>query len=185
MSARSDHLHHPPPPSYRKPAPPWSIQTAMYTLDLPDDDRLRTYDAIDIETVGFDGAEDCLVAVGVGFVDDGAREIDVHTLRETESDEAALVDESFAWFDRCQPDDPVTYNHAEFDLSFLRDKLASLDREPTVAAADDAQYLSQQAIATRLTLPLRSFKLALQHHSRRRYRPTLNRRSRPRAHLEE
>ncbi|MDX1744975.1 MAG: ribonuclease H-like domain-containing protein, partial [Halobacteriales archaeon] len=77
----------------------------MYTLDLPDDARLRRYGALDIETDGFDGAEDHLVAVGVGFVDnDGTREVEVHTLRETRGDEAALVDAAVEWLHRRRPE---------------------------------------------------------------------------------
>lgn len=102
----------------------------MYTLDLAARDCFDAYGVLDIETTGFDGAEDDLVAIGVGYYDgSGPADVEVITRASVRNDELALVSEAFAWLDRREPEGLVTYNGADFDLPFLEAKIASLDPE--------------------------------------------------------
>lgn len=102
----------------------------MSTPDLSDSERFDRYAAIDIETDGLDGAEDALVAIGVGFQSpDTDRDVTVHTLADARGDEATLIEMALEWLHRREPDGFVTYNGAEFDLPFLDAKLATLDAD--------------------------------------------------------
>lgn len=108
----------------------------MYTLDLPESDHLETYGVLDIETDGLEGAEDHLVAIGVGSVDgSGPPEVDVLTLASARGDESALIESAIEWLDRRSPDGVVTYNGTSFDLPFLEARLSTLGLESGLGLA--------------------------------------------------
>lgn len=104
----------------------------MYTLEITDRDRFGAYGTLDIETDGFDGATNQLVAIGVGYyAAGGSPDLEVFTRRRF-ADEAALIGEAFEWLTARHPEGVVTYNGVEFDFAFLEARLEALgvDAEP-------------------------------------------------------
>ncbi|MFB6362083.1 MAG: ribonuclease H-like domain-containing protein [Halobacteriales archaeon] len=110
----------------------------MYTLDLSGPDRFGSYGILDIETTGLDGAEDDLVAVGLGYYEDSAAaDVEVITRASVRNDERALMSEAYAWLTRRKPEGLVTYNGAEFDLPFLRAKADALGVDRRLPLEDE------------------------------------------------
>lgn len=103
----------------------------MHMLNLDEDHQFGDYAALDIETDGFDGKENNLIAVGVGYYDgDGRPEIDVITRASVDNDELAVIQEAYSWLDTRNPEGVVTYNGKGFDFKFLTDKLSVLGANP-------------------------------------------------------
>lgn len=103
----------------------------MHTPDLGRDVLFKNYAAIDIETDGFDGKVNNLIAIGVGYYDgDGRPEIDVITRASVNNDELAVIQEAYSWINARNPEGVVSYNGEGFDFEFLDDKLNVLGANP-------------------------------------------------------
>jgi len=94
---------------------------------LADEDCAEKIALVDIETGGFDGATDPLIAIGTGFYDTGAdvAETTVFTLTRHQ-DEETLITDAYSWLNEYDFEALVTYHGEEFDLPFLSDKLDAL-----------------------------------------------------------
>lgn len=102
----------------------------MYTLEIDARDRFGAYGTLDIETDGFDGKTNELVAIGVGYYEaSGSPDLEVFTRRQF-ADEAALIGAAFEWLTARHPEGVVTYNGLEFDFAFLDAKLEALGVDP-------------------------------------------------------
>lgn len=112
----------------------------MYTFDLPPEKHYDQYGTIDIETDGFDGAQNQLAAVGVGVFDTGESqpEIEVFTRGDANGDEIEIVREAFSWLNARSIEAVVTYNGTKFDFSFIHDRLEALGVEdkPSIATGN-------------------------------------------------
>jgi DNA polymerase elongation subunit (family B) len=94
------------------------------------DDRYERVAVLDIETGGYDGGTDPLIAIGVGRYDqsDGTAESKTFVLN-TDVDQIALIRRAYDWIDEFAPDALVTFNGEHFDLPFLGNTIeaASVD----------------------------------------------------------
>ena len=101
----------------------------MFQCKLNADHCYDTVGTLDIETSGFDGAKDHLVAVGVGYHDtsngDDA-EVEVHTQRKCDGDERELIRSAFQWLNDRDPEALVSYKGSSFDMDFLYKKHIAL-----------------------------------------------------------
>ena len=113
-----------------------------YERTDPGHRRLAT---LDIETTGFDPDDGEVVSVGVGVHDRGtpAGAATYETFHRAGDGEAALVERALARLDEWAADGLVSYNGREFDLAFLRDRLAHLGEplEPPAVATDGARHV--------------------------------------------
>ncbi|WP_166035632.1 ribonuclease H-like domain-containing protein [Halorussus pelagicus] len=100
----------------------------MSTLDLNTEDRFPSIGTLDIETSGFDGGSEHLIAVGVGYykADGGDAEVAVHTQKDFDGDEAKLIRTTYEWLNERNPDALTTYGGEGFDFEFLDDKQTAL-----------------------------------------------------------
>jgi len=97
-----------------------------YTREDSGAQRIAT---LDIETTGFDAASEETVAVGVGLHERGAAGYEAALdcfYRETADDEAEMIRGAAERLAEYEADLLVTYNGADFDLPFLRDRLTEL-----------------------------------------------------------
>lgn len=103
-----------------------------YTLSLGDEYRYDRYAALDIETDGFDGSKNDLIAIGVGYHPvENSPEIDVMTRASVGGDELDIIRAAYDWINDRNPDGLITYNGVGFDFRFLDDKLRHLGADPT------------------------------------------------------
>lgn len=109
----------------------------MHVQNLAEEDCHSEIATLDIETDGFDGTQDNLIAIGVGYhdADAGNCEIDVVTQGRVGGSELDVIQEAYSWLNQRNPEVLVTYNGKGFDLEFLNDKLEVLvaDPRPTIA----------------------------------------------------
>lgn len=103
----------------------------MHKLDLSGSHKFDSYGVIDIETDGFDGSVNSLVAIGAGFHDgSGSPEVAVSTYVSSGYDEASIIRHAYEWLNTFSPDGLITYNGTEFDFDFLSKKIDELDIQP-------------------------------------------------------
>ncbi len=100
----------------------------MSQLDLSSEYRYSNVGTLDIETSGFDGATDDLVAIGVGYYEANGdtAEVEVHTQQDYDGDEAELIRGALDWLNNREIDTLATFNGAGFDFDFLVDKRDAL-----------------------------------------------------------
>lgn len=100
----------------------------MSQYDLSPDQCYETVGTLDIETSGFDGATEDLIAVGVGYHEAGSdhAEVEVHTQENFDGDECELIRSAYDWLHDRDPDGLATFNGAGFDFEFLADKCDAL-----------------------------------------------------------
>lgn len=113
-----------------------------YERTDPGHGRLAT---LDIETTGFDPADGEVVSLGVGVHDRGtsAGAATYETFHRTGDGEAALVERALARLGASDADGLVSYYGRDFDLAFLRDRLAYLREplDPPAVATDGARHV--------------------------------------------
>lgn len=108
----------------------------MQMHNLGEDHQFEHYAALDIETDGFNGKEDNLIAIGVGYYDGNGRpEIVVISRASVNNDEVAMIQEAYSWLNTRNPEGVVTYNGVGFDFEFINDKLETLGGEPKLTVA--------------------------------------------------
>lgn len=102
----------------------------MFQCKLNLEQCYDTVGTLDIETSGFDGATEDLIAVGVGYHDtsngDDA-EIAVHTQRQHNGDERELIRSAFQWLNSRDPEALASYKGSSFDMDFLYKKHIALE----------------------------------------------------------
>lgn len=101
----------------------------MVTIDLADRYRYDRIGTLDIETSGFDGRTDDLVAIGVGYYDATSgenAEVKVHTRKSVGGDERDLIRAAYEWLNDRGPDCLTSYKGKFFDLTFLDNKVDAL-----------------------------------------------------------
>lgn len=100
----------------------------MSTHELDSEKCHDTVGTLDIETSGFDGREDHLVAIGVGYYESGgdAADVAVHTQYDADGDEGELIRTAYDWLRERDPDCLTTFNGVGFDFDFLVDKCDAL-----------------------------------------------------------
>lgn len=112
----------------------------MFAVDLDPDQRFDSIGTLDIETNGFDGSSDELVAIGVGYYEAGREtaEVEVITRAAVRGDERTLIENAYGWLNERTPDGLATYKGASFDLTFLSDRMEVLGfrERPTMTCAD-------------------------------------------------
>lgn len=99
---------------------------------------------IDIETTGYAAAESEVVAVGVGVHERGtpADEAEYRLFyRESGDDEAATIRAAVEALEGFDADLLVTYNGAEFDLAYLRERLDLLGADPVPVGLAERNHL--------------------------------------------
>lgn len=101
----------------------------MVTINLPADQCYETIGTLDIETSGFDGVTEDLIAIGVGYYERGQDTVDVevHTQLRCDGDECELIRRAYDWLHDRDPEALATFNGAGFDFDFLVDKCDALD----------------------------------------------------------
>lgn len=100
----------------------------MFTHELNPDQCYDSIGTLDIETSGFDGATEDLIAIGVGSYEAGqdSAEVEVHTQQACDGDECELIRRAYEWLNDRDPDGLATFNGAGFDFDFLVDKCDTL-----------------------------------------------------------
>lgn len=102
----------------------------MSKLELKDEHRHENVGTLDIETSGFEGTTEHLIAVGVGYYEtDGDAEVAVHTQKDFDGDERELIRTAYEWLNERNPDALATFKGSEFDFEFLEDKQRALGFE--------------------------------------------------------
>jgi len=102
------------------------------TLDLSDDQRYHSIGTLDIETSGFDGATEDLIAIGVGYCEAHGEnaDVEVFTQKDFDGDEAELIQSAYNWLNTRNPEALATFKGSEFDFEFLEDKQQALGVTP-------------------------------------------------------
>lgn len=100
----------------------------MSTLDLSDSQRYESIGTLDIETSGFNGATEDLIAIGVGYCEANGENaaVEVFTQKDFDGDEAALIRNAYDWLNTRSPEALATFKGSEFDFDFLEDKQQAL-----------------------------------------------------------
>jgi len=98
------------------------------TLNLSDEHRYDSIGTLDIETSGFDGATEDLIAIGVGYCEANGENVavEVFTQKDFDGDEAELIQSAYEWLNTRSPDGLATFKGSEFDFEFLEDKQQAL-----------------------------------------------------------
>lgn len=112
----------------------------MFDVELDDNSRFDSIGALDIETNGFDGSTDELIAIGVGYYEAGQEEaeIEVITRAAADNDERTLIKTAYRWLNERNPDGLTTYHGTGFDFKFLDDRMETLtfSQKPTLHSSD-------------------------------------------------
>ncbi len=100
----------------------------MSRLDLSSEYPYSNVGTLDIETSGFDGRTEDLIAIGVGYyeADGDTAEVEVHTQQDYGGDEAELIRSAYDWLNNRDLDVLATFGGAGFDFDFLVDKCDAL-----------------------------------------------------------
>lgn len=100
----------------------------MFELDFSGDERYDSYGTIDIETSGFEGDSEDLIAIGMGYYEAGADDAEVKTFtrKNVTGDEQMLIQNAYEWYNSHDPDALVSFGGDFFDLTFLSDKIEAL-----------------------------------------------------------
>ena len=109
----------------------------MFELDLSGTERYDSIGTLDIETSGFDGAEEDLIAIGTGYYEAGTddAEVTMFSRKNVKGDETAVICSAYDWLNDRDPEALVSFGADYFDLTFLGDKIEALGFEdcPTLA----------------------------------------------------
>lgn len=112
----------------------------MFAVELEADQRYNSISTLDIETNGFDGSTNELVAIGVGYYETGQEtpEIEVFTRAAAPGGEKTLIQTAYDWVNERNPDGLATYNGTSFDFTFLTDRMEALGfhHKPTLSCSD-------------------------------------------------
>lgn len=100
----------------------------MFEIELDPDQHFDSIGTLDIETNGFDGSADELVAIGVGYYEAGSEtaEVEVITRDAVRGDERTLIENTYRWLNERAPDGLATYKGTDFDFTFLNDRIEAL-----------------------------------------------------------
>ncbi|MFC4553560.1 MULTISPECIES: ribonuclease H-like domain-containing protein [Halorussus] len=113
----------------------------MFELNLPADKCYDSIGTLDIETSGFDGDSDDLIAIGVGYHELGSDDADVtmFSRKNVVGDETDVIRSAYEWLNDRDPEALVSYGADFFDLTFLGDKIEALGFSdcPTLACASE------------------------------------------------
>lgn len=121
----------------------------MSQLDLSSEHRYSNIGTLDIETSGFDGATEDLIAIGVGYYesDSDTAEVKVHTQQDFDGDEAELIRRAYDWLNSRDLDVLATFGGAGFDFDFLVDKCDALrvaDRPDLLSWPEHVDLLAER-----------------------------------------
>lgn len=120
----------------------------MSQCELNPDQCFDSIGTLDIETSGFDGATEDLIAVGVGYYEPNAdAEVAVHTQLMFDGDERELIRNAYDWLNDREPECLATFNGAGFDFDFLVDKCDALgyrDRPDLLGWPNHVDLLSER-----------------------------------------
>lgn len=105
----------------------------MFTgeLDSNQNQKFESVGTLDIETNGFDGAQNELVGIALGYYEPEYDTAEIEVIsRGKIPDEEALIRSAYSWLNRRSPDSLATYNGTEFDFVFLNDRIETLGLSP-------------------------------------------------------